>query len=131
MKDRVEEELALLRQFFPDLEYREEGHWVRLPRFQVPPEGHWKSSEVDVAFQFLPGYPGRKPYAFHVNPPLELQNGGAISNATCPSNEPPWPGTWQKFSWDPTNWNPTTDVRTGSNMLSFVLTFADRLKQGA
>ena len=31
MRDRISQELALLRQHYPNLEYHEDGQWVRLP----------------------------------------------------------------------------------------------------
>ena len=130
MTERIDQELELLRSVFPHLDYLPEGRWVRLRRFQVPPEGGWKTSEVAVALQFPPGYPGQKPYGFHVSPPLELANSAQVQNAGA-SNEPPWDGPWLKFSWDTPEWAPTEDVRIGSNMLNFALTFVDRLRQGA
>lgn len=130
MTGRIEQELELLRQFFPDLVYRGEGHWVLLPRFRVPQEGGWLASEVAVAFQFPAGYPAQKPYGFHVSPPLVLTNSATVRNAT-PSVEPPWAGPWMKFSWDAPAWRPTQDVERGSNMLNYALTFTDRLKEGA
>lgn len=130
MMERIGQELELLRSVFPGLEYSPKARWVRLRQFQVPPEGEWKSVEVEVAFQFPPGYPGQKPYGFHVSPPLELRSGTAVQNAAI-SVEPPWGGTWQKFSWDVPEWAPSEDVRLGSNMLNYVLTFSDRLRQGA
>jgi hypothetical protein len=130
MTERIDQELELLRSVFPNLEYSPAARWVRLRQYRVPPEGGWKATEVEIAFQFLPGYPGQKPYAFHVSPPLELKNGGAIQNVAA-SSEPPWSGQWQKFSWDVPDWSPAEEVRLGSNMLDFVLTFADRFRQGA
>lgn len=128
--DRIDEELTLLRRFYPDLEYKGEGRWVRFPHFKVPAEPKWSSQVVDVAVQFLPGYPGQKPYAFYVSPPLTLESGVPVKDA-CASVEPPWPGQWQKFSWDAPEWFATADLRTGSNMLNFVQTFSERLAQGA
>ena len=64
MEERIAQELELLRKHWPDLEYVEEGRWVRLPRYSLP-KG-WNRSETDVAFQILPGYPGTPPYGFYV-----------------------------------------------------------------
>ncbi len=127
--DRIDQELELLRSIFPNLECSPDRRFVRLPGHRVPQQGNWKVDRATVAFQFPVGYPGQKPYGFFVNPPLELLSGGTVNNATQ-STEPPWPGPWQKFSWDPPEWAPTEDVRLGSNMLNFVLTFVDRLREG-
>lgn len=128
--DRIDQELELLRSVFPNLDCSPDRRFVRLPGYGVPAAGIWKSDRVTLALQFPAGYPGQKPYGFFVNPPLELLSGGTIANVT-PSTEPPWPGPWLKFSWDPPEWQPTEDVYSGSNMLNFVLTFADRLREGA
>jgi hypothetical protein len=127
---RVDEEVDLLRKYCKDLEYRREGQWVLLPRYTVPEEGGWNEAIVAVGFQFLPGYPAQKPYGFYVTPSMTLKSGATVQNATA-SIEPPWPGPWMKFSWDPTEWAPTQDLRIGSNMLNYTLTFVDRLKEGA
>lgn len=87
-------------------------------------------AEACLALQLPPGYPGNGPYGFHVSPPLELQCGGKIQNATA-SSEPPFPGTWLKFSWSLPEWKATADLRSGFNMLNFVLTIRKRLEQGA
>lgn len=130
MNARIEQELELLRQYYPDLEYRREGQWVLLPRFPVPQNVGWQLSEVAVAFQFPAGHPGPAPYGFHVRPPLMLANGAQVQNAGA-SAEPPLQGPWMKFSWSAPDWRATQDVRRGSNMLNFVLTFTERLRQGA
>jgi len=81
MSDRIAQELALLREFYPALEYREAGHWVRIPQYTLPPSGEWTQVDVTIAFQ-LPGeLPAVQPYAFWVMPVLTLQNSGQILNA--------------------------------------------------
>lgn len=127
---RIEQELELLRQFYPDLEYRGEGHWVLLPRYGVPSEGRWKQSEVAVAFQIPVGIPGQPPYGFYVRQPIEHQTGGAALNATPATELVPWTGPWLKFSWSPGAWAPTNEVGSGSNVLQFAISFADRLREG-
>ena len=129
MDERIQKELVLLRRHYPDLEYREEGRWVLLPEYRLP-DGVWKQSEASVAVQFPPGFPGNGPYAFHVSPPPELKEGGVIKNATA-SSEPPFGGTWLKFSWSLPEWRATIDLSSGFNMLNFVLTLEQRLREGA
>lgn len=137
MSLRIDNEMALLRQFFPDAEYQGEAHWVRLPHFALPPEPGWIGADgaplthAQVACQFPPGYPTSPPYGFYVSPSLALASGVAVQNVTPASEPVPWPGTWQKFSWSLPEWRPAGDVVHGSKLLDFVLTFADRLRQGA
>lgn len=130
MQERVEEELALIRQQFPDTEHYEEGHWVRIPSYPLP-EG-WNRPSTEVAFQIPIGYPGTPPYGIYV--PAELQfQGTRPDNYTEPaSNQPPFSGTWGIFSWVPANgqWRPTAELRKGSNLLNWVLGFAERFKEG-
>ena len=127
MADRVKEELDLLRSVYPDLEYKQvDGvHWVRLQAIEIPVG--WSHQRVDVAFR-IPGSAGQAPYAFLVRPCLTLQDGSAVDRYTCPVATP-WEGEWGQFSWSPEGWVPTTDIRTGSNMLTFVRSFDDRLGQ--
>jgi hypothetical protein len=131
MSARLEQELELLRRHFPTLEYVAEGHWIRLPGQPLPP-GLWNERQVDICFQVPPGHPGQKPYGFYVRPQPTLANGAAILNTTQ-SSEPPFPGAgaWLKFSWDVPEWNATSDIRSGSNLLNYALTFQDRLTEGA
>jgi hypothetical protein len=129
MTDRVEEELALLRSAYPDLEHLQDGdvHWVRIPSYAVP-EG-WSEEEVEVAVQ-IPASPGQAPYAFRVRPGLQLVGSGQVNNYTYPVTTP-WGDDWGQFSWSPVEWVPKMDIRAGANMLNFVRSFADRLREGA
>jgi hypothetical protein len=129
MGDRIQDELKLLRRHFPDLEYCEEGRWVLLPHYALPP-GIWDRDGVAVCFLTPPGYPGQKPYGFYVSPRVQLRGGGEVKNRTD-SAEPPFAVEWAKFSWDIPVWHATADLQTGSNLLNFVLTFRARFVQGA
>ena len=128
MGDRIQEELQLLRQRFPGLEFWEDGRWVFLPHYTLP-SGIWERDEVAVCFQIPPGYPGQKPYGFYVSPRVQLKGGGEVKNRTD-SAEPPFAGEWAKFSWDLPAWHATADLQAGSNLLNFVLTFRARFEQG-
>ncbi len=132
MKERIEKELALLRRFYPDLEYREDGHWIRIPRYQVP-GGTWNHDEVSVSFQIpAPGYPGQAPYAFYVSPGLRLkETDQKPNNYEEPAAGVPFDRVWGKFSWTQENWRATGDVVSGSNLFNFVSSFRDRLNEGA
>lgn len=124
-QQRLDDELALLRTAYPDLEYRNVGgaHWVRIPAYAVP-EG-WSARSAEVAFQ-IPAQPGQAPYAFCVRPPLKLGNGNTPSNYS-PSAATPWGNDFAQFSWSPLEaWIPKADIREGANMLNFARSFADR-----
>ncbi len=136
MTARVEQELALLRRRWPDLDYTENpsGHWVRLSSYPVPPG--WNRRQVEVAFR-IPAEAATQPYGFYVRPVLLLEAGGGASqpsNYTHPAAEQPPLGDepWAMFSWSPLNgWNPQDDVTKGDNMTHFARSFADRLKEAS
>ena len=91
MTERIEAELALIRQAFPDVVYQAESRWVCLPSYPLP-EG-WNRATTDVAFQISDGYPAAPPYGFYV--PSGIQFEGAVPNnyTDTASNEPPFAGT--------------------------------------
>ena len=130
MQERIQEELALVRWEYPEAEYLEEGQWVRIPSYSLP-EG-WNRSSTEVAFQIPSSYPGTPPYGIYV--PVGIQfNGVRPNNYTEPAGTPPpFEGEWGVFSWSPSDgqWRPTTDIRKGSNLLNWVIGFADRFKEG-
>lgn len=129
MNRRIEQEIALLRRWFSEVEYREADRWILVPRYPIL-EGVWDHDAVSVAFQIPPGYPGQKPYSFYVTPRIRLKSGGGPNNCTD-SADPPFEGQWWKFSWDVPDWRATADLQSGSNLLNYALTFRDRLDEGA
>jgi hypothetical protein len=131
--DRVDQELALLRSAYPNLEYRaiDGAHWVRIPAYPVPSgwvDQHGPIAHVEIAFQ-IPVQLGQAPYAFSVRPPLTLPNGVTPTNYTANATTP-WGDDFALFSWSPNEpWVPKANVRAGANMLNFARSFADRLKE--
>jgi len=133
--DRLDQELALLRSAYPNLEYRavDGSHWVRIPGYPVPSgwvDQNGPIAQVEIAFQ-IPAQLGQAPYAFAVRPPLTLPDGVTPTNYTA-SATTPWGDGFALFSWSPNEpWVPKADVRAGANMLNFARSFADRLKEPA
>jgi hypothetical protein len=127
MTRRVQDELELLRSFYPDLEYQEWNgqHWVRIPRFSLP-EG-WTHAVAEVAFH-VPAEAGQPPYGFWVRPAIALSVGPPVNNCTVGAATP-WGTDWMQFSWSPVSWQPKAKIRAGDNMLNFVLSILDRLSQ--
>lgn len=135
MRRRIEQEFALLREAYGDVEHAEaEGEdWFRLPRYRL--SAGWQIGEtavdvVPVVFLIKGDYPGSKPYGF-------LAPAGLNFKGTVPTNTggvpktPPFPGQWMHFSWDAENWAATAEVRKGSNLLAWCRSFAERFKDGA
>lgn len=130
MEQRIGQELELLRRRFSNLEYREDGRWIRVAEYPLP-EG-WNRPATDVAFQIPVGYPGTPPYGIYVPSGLLFQ-GARPDNYTEPASaQPPFGGTWGIFSWTPEDgqWNPTVDLVTGRNLLNWIIGVADRFREG-
>lgn len=124
---RVEQELSLLRAVYPDLEWRPDTFWVRIPAYPIP-GGHWNQDAAEIACR-IPPTVGEQPYAFFVRPGLTTVDGREITNYTHPSATV-FGDDWGQFSWAPETWAPHVDITSGSNMLNFVRSFADRLREG-
>ncbi len=80
------------------------------------------------------GYPGSPPYGIYVPAGLTCDGRPPTNNYTFPANQqPPFPGQWGIFSWQAVEgeWIPTADTRKGPNLLSFVLSFGDRFREGS
>lgn len=127
MRDRIDSELDLLRTRYPELEYRSEGRWVRVPMYPLPPG--WSRTKTDIAFQIPAQYPGNPPYGFYV--PSGLTFNGQRPNNCTDNNTPPFGGNWMIFSWQPDGgWIPTVDLRSGHNLLNWVIGFRQRFVEG-
>ena len=132
--ERLEQELALLRSAYPDLDYLlvdGAAHWVRIPAYLMPSGWAYQGASVasaEIAFQ-IPEQAGQAPYAFYVRPPFTLATGGTPSNYTT-SATTPWGGDFAQFSWAPNEpWVPKADIRAGANMLNFARSFTERLEE--
>jgi hypothetical protein len=130
MVERIRKELDLLRTRYHDLEYIEEGQWVR--GFAYPLPDGWNRSETDIAFPIPIGYPGTPPYGIYTPAGL-LYNGKRPNNYQEPApNRPPFTGIWGVFSWTTKDgqWRAATDLDTGWNLLNWVMGFRDRFLEG-
>lgn len=130
---RLDDELSLLRRRFPDLEFRPDGQWIRIPEYGIP-EGLWRPSVVQVAFQ-IPSDVAAAPYGFYARP-LEADggllevSGAAIQNYDRP-RATPWGSDWGMFSWALETWQPRTPITDGTTMLHFARSIAARFQEGA
>lgn len=132
MQERIDKELALLRQGYPDLEYKPEGRWVRIPAYPLP--AGWSRKMTEVAFDIPPEFPGGPPYGIYVPAGLTF-SGQRLNNYTEPaSKHPPFAGTWGVLSWTTADgrWRATAepDPARGYSLLSWVNGFAERFQDG-
>jgi hypothetical protein len=102
---RILEELDLLRKYYPNLEFVEQGLWFRIPDYPLPQEKQWNRITTDVAFQVPAAYPGAPPYGIYV--PSGLRCGEVIpDNYQEPAGQqPPFGGQWSMLSWAPDDGN--------------------------
>ena len=130
MDERISHEVALLRQRYSDLDFKEEGRSFRIPLYHLPSD--WNRSVTEVAFQAQVGHPGTPPYGIYVPIGL-LYKGMKPDNYAEPApTQPPFPGTWGIFSWAPVDgqWQPKADVLTGANLLNWAIGFTSRFREG-
>lgn len=132
MQDRIEKELALLRTRHPELEYRADGRWVRIPSYPLPTG--WTPQTTDIAFQIPAAFPGGPPYGIYVPAGITF-NGQRPDNYTEPAGtQPPFGASWGIFSWSTADgqWRATSepDPVRGYSLLSWVNGFADRFREG-
>ena len=130
MEERIERELRLLRTRFQDLEYVAQGQWVRIPGYPLP-EG-WSGTATEVAFQIPIGFPGTPPYGIYTPAGLTFREHRPDNYSEPAGTQPPFGGTWGIFSWAPAEgaWRATADPATGSNLLNWVVGFANRFREG-
>ena len=129
MSDRTADEVSLLIAAYPAMEWRPQDRWARIPTYRAP-VALWTLESFEVAFQLPAQLPGQAPYGFWVRPGLQLLAGGTVNNYSYPVTTPFGAG-WGQFSWAPEIWQPGQTVRSGTNMLDFVKSFAARLREGA
>jgi len=128
MPSRIDQELALLRKYYSSVEYQQNGQWVRIASYLLPPE--WNKEITDVAFQIPIGYPGTPPYGIYV--PVGLLHKDLVpKDYKVAENQLPFEGPWGIFSWTHDGlWKPTGDLITGANLLNWVRGFSDRFREG-
>lgn len=130
LEQRIADEVQLLMARFPSHEFRAEGYWVLLPSVSLV-EG-WNEKVINLAFQFpASGYPQNPFYGFYVPTGLRF-NDELPTNFTDPAAaQPPFPGkTWAFFSGNPDPWAPNVDLLAGSNVLSWIVSINERLREG-
>lgn len=128
MEERVQIEIGMLRTRYPDLKISQDERWICIPSYSLPVG--WKLSSADVAFQIPVGYPGTPPYGIYVPIGLFFQEKRPKNYTEPAPSQPPFAGTWGIFSWQPGQWLPKVDPISGSNLLNWVIGFADRFREG-
>lgn len=128
LDERIQKELELLRTRY-DVAFVEEGRWVRIASYPLPPG--WDRAATDVAFQIPVGYPGTQPYGIYVLVGISFNSNKPNNYEEPAPTQPSFEGTWGIFSWQPDEpWHATADIISGSNLMNWVIGFAIRFKEG-
>jgi hypothetical protein len=131
MLERIEQEVSLLRKYYPDLSVDAGERWIKIPNYILPVGMSWNKKIMDICIEIRTGYPGTPPYGIYVPSDLRYDGKELLSWQPIANNQPSFPGPWAMISWSPEGqWMPGSDIITGSNLLNFVLSFADRFKEG-
>lgn len=126
LAQRIEEELGLLRNRFPGVEYS--NRWVRLPSYPLPPG--WSLGWTPVAFHMRDGFPGIGPYGIYVPAGLRFQDKLPSNYSEPAGSQPPFGGNWGVFSWEAEGWFAKADIRAGHNLLTWTEGIIKRFKEG-
>lgn len=126
--DRVEAEVEMLREQWPNLVYEPAGQWVLIEDYSLPTP--WIPSTARIAFQIPAGPAGNPPYGFYSDGVLKCGE-QPPTNYNAPAPGVPFPGCWGVFSWAPDGWPWAEDPAHGANMRSFAESFAERFAEGA
>ena len=129
---RLEEEFQLIVSVFPSVV--RQGDWFLIPDDTRAVRHGWTPDPFPVAFQAQPGHPGQVPYGIYVSSSVQVGGKTPDNFTAAASNRPPFEGQWGVLSWqgdsDGTPWVPRRQIRSGANLLNFLITFEERFKEG-
>ncbi len=126
MRERIIQEIALLKEKFPGLQHGENYDWVIIPDFPLC-EGYNRTC-TKLLFIIPNTYPHTGPDCFYVDVGLRLANGNMPSNYNEEMNVPVG-GNWGYFSWHPEIWQATDRIEDGDNLASFLKVVNVRLRE--
>lgn len=134
MRARIEKELTQLREHYPEIEHQEhaEEDWFHIPNYSFPPGWSVDGTEIaeaPIVFKIVASYPTGEPYGFSA--PAGISFNGTPPNKSSLVDGVPFEGSWHQFSWAPEDWAPTNNALKGANLLAWVRSFTQRLKEGA
>ena len=134
MMSRLQSEQQLLESAFEGVQFvaREGENWFLLPHYTLPTgwrRGTDPVTKCPIAFLVGPSHPTGEPYAFFA--PSDLNFEGNVPSNVALGEQPPFDGSWAKFSWAPDqDWRPAATVENGSNLLHWARSFRRRLEEG-
>lgn len=132
VEERLRQEHELLLKFYAGT--LRNGLWFLIPSYPIAAGTGWNRASTPIAFQAQGNHPAAPPYGFHVSAGILCNNAKPGSYTEPSSTKPPFDGDWGMFSWqigDGVPWIPRADLVSGSNLLNFVRSIADRFSEGA
>lgn len=127
MRDRLDQEIALVRKQYPGVRHDQNYDWVVVE--EVPLPADYNRDTTDVLIVIPSGYPETPPDNFWVPSGLRLENDGQ-PDAFNPNHRTHEGEEWDRFSWhEDDGWTPSEDIEDGSNLLTFMSTAEERLKE--
>lgn len=127
MRDRLDQEIALVQKQYPGVRHGQNYDWVVVEDVPLPDD--YNRDTTDVLIVIPSGYPETPPDNFWVPPGLRLENGGQ-PDAFNPNHRTHEGEEWDRFSWhEDDGWAPSEDVEEGSNLMTFMSTVEERLKE--
>ncbi len=127
MQERVIQEIALLKELYPNLVHGQNFDWVMIPDYPLP-EGYNRKA-AKLMFLIPVTYPLSGPDCFYVDVGLRLTNGNMPSNYN-EHMDVPVGGSWGYFSWHPEIWQAADEIRGGDSLLTFIKAVNLRLREG-
>lgn len=126
MQERITQEIALLKEKYPNLQHGQSYDWVMIPDFPLP-DGYNRKT-IKLLFLIPNTYPYTAPDCFYVEIGLKLSNGNIPSNYN-EEQKVPVGGSWGYFSWHPEIWQPADEIPKGDNFLTFIKSVNLRLRE--
>jgi len=125
--DRIDEELALLRQRHPSAKLGPDNQSVLVEDWKLP--AGWSIDETRLLVVVPPGYPTTPPDNFYTAPELRLADGREPSNAQSIVDLADL--SWRQFSYhvEACDWRPHAVVIEGHNLCTFFQGIERRLSE--
>ncbi len=134
IRERIQQELDLLRKYYPDIKHKEDGgeDWFQIPAYPFPEGwriGQTPISHAPITFKVVAGHPSAAPYAFAA--PAGINFKGTPPRNAKDGFITPFGDKYVLFSWAPAQWCASGDINKGQNLVHWTRSFAQRLKEGA
>lgn len=122
---QLEAEIQLLRRRYGEIEFGENLDWLVVKEFRMPLG--WSSEVIELLVLIPPGYPITPPDNFYVRNGLRTSTGAMPGNYS--ESQSVLGSTWAQFSFHAKDWNPSSDMETSDNLLTFMLGVERRLSE--